>query len=88
LPTKIDSVPDFGQEQKNYLLLDKALLKTQQMADPAELFEAIAHPTRIAIIKILEKEPQVFKINEEDLPKEVLGNLFFHNFRLCLSATS
>jgi len=48
------------------------------MNDSAELFEAIAHPTRIKILKILEKEPSTFASLKRQLNIDSSGNLDHH----------
>src|SRR5271157_907039 len=48
------------------------------MVDSAELFEAIAHPVRIKIIKILEKQPASFASLKRQLGIESSGNLDYH----------
>jgi DNA-binding HxlR family transcriptional regulator len=48
------------------------------MAEPAELFDAIAHPVRIKILKILEKKPTSFASLKRQLGIESSGNLDFH----------
>ncbi len=48
------------------------------MDDSAELFEAIAHPTRIKILKILEKAPSTFASLKRQLNIESSGNLDHH----------
>ena len=48
------------------------------MDDSAELFEAIAHPTRIKILKILEKEPSTFASLKRQLDLDSSGNLDHH----------
>lgn len=54
------------------------------MADSAELFEAIAHPTRIEILKILEKEPSSFAALKRQLNLDSSGNLDHHLKKLSL----
>lgn len=49
-----------------------------RMEDSAELFEAIAHPTRIKILKILEKEPSTFASLKRQLDLDSSGNLDHH----------
>jgi DNA-binding transcriptional ArsR family regulator len=49
-----------------------------RMDDSAELFEAIAHPTRIKILKILEKEPSTFASLKRQLDLDSSGNLDHH----------
>jgi DNA-binding transcriptional ArsR family regulator len=46
--------------------------------DSAELFEAIAHPTRIKILKILEQEPSTFASLKRQLNLDSSGNLDHH----------
>jgi len=48
------------------------------MKDSAELFEAISHPERIKILKILEKKPASFASLKRQLGIESSGNLDFH----------
>ena len=48
------------------------------MVDSAELFEAIAHPARIRILKILEKQPSSFASLKRQLGIDSSGNLDFH----------
>jgi len=48
------------------------------MVDSAELFEAISHPVRIRIIKILEKQPTSFASLKRQLGIDSSGNLDFH----------
>jgi DNA-binding HxlR family transcriptional regulator len=48
------------------------------MADAAELFEAIAHPVRIKILKILEKQDSSFASLKRQLDLASSGNLDFH----------
>ena len=48
------------------------------MVDPAELFEAISHPERIKILKILEKQPSSFASLKRQLGIESSGNLDYH----------
>jgi len=48
------------------------------MVDSAELFEAISHPVRIRIIKILEKQPTSFASLKRQLRIDSSGNLDFH----------
>ena len=48
------------------------------MVDPAELFEAISHPERIKILKILRKQPSGFASLKRQLDIESSGNLDFH----------
>jgi DNA-binding transcriptional ArsR family regulator len=48
------------------------------MVDSAELFEAISHPTRIKILKILEKQPASFAFLKRQLNIESSGNLDYH----------
>jgi DNA-binding HxlR family transcriptional regulator len=48
------------------------------MVDSAELFEAISHPVRIKIIKILEKQPTSFASLKRQLGIDSSGNLDFH----------
>ena len=48
------------------------------MEDSAELFEAISHPERIRILKILEKKPASFASLKRELSIESSGNLDFH----------
>jgi DNA-binding HxlR family transcriptional regulator len=48
------------------------------MKDPAELFEAISHPERIKILKILEKQPTSFASLKRQLGVESSGNVDFH----------
>ncbi len=43
------------------------------MVDPAELFEAISHPERIKILKILEKKPASFASLKRQLGIESSG---------------
>lgn len=48
------------------------------MEDSAELFEAISHPERIKILKILEKKPTSFASLKRQLGIKSSGNLDFH----------
>jgi DNA-binding transcriptional ArsR family regulator len=48
------------------------------MADSADLFEAISHPTRIRILKILEKHPSSFASLKRELNINSSGNLDHH----------
>jgi DNA-binding HxlR family transcriptional regulator len=48
------------------------------MDDSAELFEAISHPVRIRILKILEKQPTSFASLKRHLNIESSGNLDHH----------
>ncbi|MGA2310141.1 MAG: winged helix-turn-helix domain-containing protein [Candidatus Bathyarchaeia archaeon] len=48
------------------------------MDDSAELFEAISHPVRIRILKILEKQPTSFASLKRQLNIESSGNLDHH----------
>ena len=48
------------------------------MVNSAELFEAISHPTRIKILKILEKQPASFAFLKRQLNIESSGNLDYH----------
>ena len=48
------------------------------MVDSAELFEAIAHPVRIKILKILEKQPSSFASLKRQLGFASSGNLDHH----------
>ena len=48
------------------------------MVDPAELFEAISHPERIKILKILSKQPSSFASLKRQLNIESSGNLDYH----------
>jgi DNA-binding HxlR family transcriptional regulator len=48
------------------------------MVDSAELFDAIAHPVRIKILKILEKQPSSFASLKRQLDFASSGNLDFH----------
>ena len=48
------------------------------MVDSAELFDAIAHPVRIKILKILEKQPTSFASLKRQLGIESSGNLDYH----------
>jgi len=48
------------------------------MAESAELFEAISHPTRIRILKILEKQPSSFSVLKQKLKIDSSGNLDHH----------
>jgi DNA-binding HxlR family transcriptional regulator len=48
------------------------------MVDPAELFEAISHPTRIRILKALEKQPSSFASLKRQLSIDSSGNLDYH----------
>ncbi len=48
------------------------------MDDSAELFDAIAHPMRIKILKILEKEPATFASLKRQLSLDSSGNLDHH----------
>jgi DNA-binding HxlR family transcriptional regulator len=48
------------------------------MEDPAELFEAISHPTRIKILKILENQPSSFASLKRQLGIDSSGNLDHH----------
>lgn len=48
------------------------------MADSSELFEAISHPTRIRILKILEDHPTSFAALKRELSIDSSGNLDHH----------
>jgi DNA-binding HxlR family transcriptional regulator len=48
------------------------------MADAAELFEAISHPERIKILKLLSKQPSSFAALKRQLGIESSGNLDYH----------
>jgi len=48
------------------------------MSDSAELFEAISHPVRIKILRILEKQPASFAFLKRQLDIESSGNLDYH----------
>jgi len=48
------------------------------MADSSELFEAISHPTRIRILKILEDHPASFAGLKRELSIDSSGNLDYH----------
>jgi len=48
------------------------------MVDPAELFEAISHPERIKILKILSKKPSSFASLKRQLGIQSSGNLDYH----------
>ena len=48
------------------------------MVDSAELFEAISHPVRIKILKVLEKQPASFAFLKRRLDIESSGNLDYH----------
>jgi DNA-binding HxlR family transcriptional regulator len=48
------------------------------MVDPAELFDAIAHPARIRILKALEKRPSSFASLKRQLGIDSSGNLDYH----------
>jgi DNA-binding transcriptional ArsR family regulator len=48
------------------------------LVDSAQLFEAISHPTRIRILKILEKQPASFAFLKRQLDIESSGNLDYH----------
>lgn len=48
------------------------------MENPADLFEAISHPTRIKILKILENEPSGFASLKRQLGISSSGNLDHH----------
>jgi DNA-binding HxlR family transcriptional regulator len=48
------------------------------VVDSAELFEAISHPVRIKILKILEKQPASFASLKRELDIESSGNLDYH----------
>jgi hypothetical protein len=48
------------------------------MTESAELFDAIAHPMRIKILKILEKEPATFATLKRQLNLDSSGNLDHH----------
>jgi DNA-binding transcriptional ArsR family regulator len=48
------------------------------MVDPAELFEAISHPERIKILKILSKKPSSFAALKRQLSIQSSGNLDYH----------
>jgi DNA-binding transcriptional ArsR family regulator len=56
----------------------KILVGLASMDDSAELFEAIAHPTRIKILKILEKMPSTFASLKRQLDLDSSGNLDHH----------
>ena len=49
-----------------------------KVEDPAELFEAISHPTRIKILKILENQPSSFASLKRQLGIDSSGNLDHH----------
>jgi DNA-binding transcriptional ArsR family regulator len=53
-------------------------LGESELADSAELFEAISHPVRIKILKILEKQPAGFGFLKRQLDIESSGNLDHH----------
>jgi DNA-binding HxlR family transcriptional regulator len=48
------------------------------MVDSAELFEAISHPVRIKILKILKKQPASFASLKRQLDIDSSGNLDYH----------
>ena len=48
------------------------------MENPAELFEAISHPTRIKILRLLENEPSTFASLKRQLGISSSGNLDHH----------
>ncbi len=48
------------------------------MTDPAELFEAISHPTRIRILRVLDKEPASFSALKRQLKIDSSGNIDHH----------
>jgi len=49
-----------------------------EMVESSELFEAISHPTRIKILKILEKQPAGFASLKRQLDIDSSGNLDYH----------
>lgn len=53
-------------------------LKAEAMVDSAELFEAISHPIRIKILKILQKQPASFASLKRQLNLDSSGNLDYH----------
>lgn len=53
-------------------------LKARALVDPAELFEALSHPVRIKILKILEKQPSSFSSLKKQLGIDSSGNLDHH----------
>jgi DNA-binding HxlR family transcriptional regulator len=57
------------------------------MVEPAELFEAISHPERIKILKILSKQPSSFAALKRQLGIESSGNLDYHLKKLGLLVT-
>ena len=57
------------------------------MVEPAELFEAISHPERIKILKILSKQPSSFAALKRQLGIESSGNLDYHLKKLSLLVT-
>jgi len=48
------------------------------MSDTAELFEKIAHPTRVKILKLLEYSPMAFSQLKNKLKIDSSGNLDHH----------
>lgn len=53
-------------------------LKATALVDSAELFEAISHPVRIKILKILQKQPASFASLKRQLDIDSSGNLDYH----------
>ena len=53
-------------------------LKAMALVDSAELFEALSHPVRIEILKILEKQPSSFSSLKKKLGIDSSGNLDHH----------
>jgi DNA-binding transcriptional ArsR family regulator len=49
-----------------------------KMTEPAELFEAISHPSRIRILRILDKQPSSFSMLKHQLKIDSSGNLDHH----------
>jgi len=65
-------------DDKNYLPVVYRRVLGLEMVDPAELFEAISHPERIKILKILSKQPSSFASLKRQLGIESSGNLDYH----------
>lgn len=65
-------------DKKNYLQLDYRRATGLVVVEPAELFEAISHPERIKILKILQKQPSSFASLKRQLGIDSSGNLDYH----------
>jgi DNA-binding HxlR family transcriptional regulator len=65
-------------DKKNYLQLDYRRATGLVLVEPADLFEAISHPERIKILKILQKQPSSFASLKRQLGIDSSGNLDFH----------